>query len=93
MRDINLDTFPMVEVWRGRRLYCTTDEGPLLFTLPRGAMTATGNKTISFLAFGSASSTQVRLTGSVKRGRIKALAEAIIEMERPTGAGYWRSLP
>lgn len=85
MRDIDVDKFGTVELWKGRRLLLLTDEGMQLFALPRGALTTTRyNGTMSAL-FGSGANA-TRLTGSHKKGRLAALVAVLIEMERPAGS-------
>lgn len=85
MRIIGLDEFDSIELWRGRRLYCTSSAGPQIFALPRGAMTVTRSNTTVFISFGTPTRSTCQITGSERRGRADALARGIIQMERPTG--------
>ncbi len=88
LRDIDVDQYRQVEVWRGRRLLLEGADGSvLLMKLPGGAMSrSAGVKDHVAASFGSVSATSVRLTGSARKGRLAAIVHAIIEMERPKEA-------
>lgn len=91
MRLINIDEHATVELWPGRRLFLGDPEGMSLVTLPRSAMSVSpSNSTTGFIYFGTAAHSTVQIRGSKAKGRLLALADAIIEMERPAGG---RTLP
>lgn len=84
MRTINLDDYATVEVWPGRRLYCTSpDDLPSLFQLPRSTMTGLQGKERDQLHFGTLARTTVLVTGSHKKARVLMLADALVSAERP----------
>jgi len=83
MRLLNLDGFDSIELWRGRRLYCTSSAGPQIISLPRGAMTTSRSKTTQFISFGSPTRTSCQVSGSARKGLVEVLAAGIVELERP----------
>lgn len=88
MRTINLDDYATVEVWPGRRLYCTSpDDLPSIFQLPRSTMTGLQGKERDQLHFGTLDRTTVLVSGSHKKGRAWMLADALISAERPDEEG------
>lgn len=84
MRLIQLDDYSTVEVWPGRRLFLGGSSGSMLISLPKAAMTVSlNNDKTGFIYFGGAAKSTVQITGSKTKGRIAALADAIVEQERP----------
>lgn len=84
MNLIEIDSTVEVELWPGRRLLVLRADGPDLFSLPRGAMKLTDLGKRASIYFGSPTRSTVQLAGPAVR--VNAIADAIIEMERPTGA-------
>lgn len=85
MRLIQIDEHATVELWPGRKLFLGNDDGMSLITLPRSAMSVSlSNGTTGFIYFGTAAKSTVQITGSKAKGRLMALADAILEMERPS---------
>jgi len=84
MRLIQIDDYSTVEVWQGRKLFLGSPDGMLILAMPRSAMSVSLNtNNIGFIYFGSAARSTVQITGSKAKGRLMALADAIVEMERP----------
>lgn len=88
MRIIELKRGATIELWPGRRVQVDQGDEFALFALPRTAMRydvggSTGTGSISF---GSIDKTSVRIVAS--SALIKALAEGIVELERPSQEGY-----
>lgn len=93
MRIINIDDHATAEVWSGRRLFLGSPSGMLLINLPRAAMSVSLHDEIGFIYFGTAARSTVQVTGSKTKGRLLALADAIIEMDRPATALGRKVLP
>lgn len=84
MRLIQLDDHATVEIWPGRRLFLGNPDGMSLVTLPKSAMSVSlTNQKSGFIYFGSAARSTVQISGSKAKGRLMALADALVEMERP----------
>lgn len=84
MRLINIDEHATVELWPGRKLFLGNPDGMQLVSLPRQAMSSSLYSTNGFIYFGTAARSTVQITGTKTKGRLLALADAILEMERPT---------
>lgn len=77
MRIIDIRKAVNVELWTGRRLFVEDGDGPAVYSLPKGAMSA-HRTTISF---GSVTRTTVQIVGT--QHSIKTLSELIAAQERP----------
>jgi hypothetical protein len=85
MRTIHLDDCKVIELWGGRRLFCSGsgDDDPSIINLPRGSMTTLNGSRNQQLMFGTVGKTTLIVSGSRSKGKVAALAQAIIESERP----------
>lgn len=77
MRIIDIRKAVNVELWTGRRLFIEDGDGPAVYSLPKGAMSA-HRTTISF---GSVTRMTVQIVGT--QHSIKTLSELIAAQERP----------
>jgi len=84
VRLFDLDSMHEVELWPGRRMYFTDDDGVNIVNLPRGAMTTLKMKRKIQLNFGNASGTTVQINGPA--AEMSLLAAAIVDLERPKAA-------
>lgn len=83
MRLIQIDEHDTVELWPGRKLFMTGPNGTSIIALPRTCMVLTLHPKNGFVHFGPSGRSTVQVTGSRAKGRLEALAAAIVEAERP----------
>lgn len=82
MKLIELNEANDIELWPGRRLfYRDKDDNPVIVGLPRGAMRVAVHGRRAHVYFGSTERTGLQLSGN--HTRVGALADAIVELERP----------
>lgn len=87
MRTIDLDDWPVIELWPGRRLFCGgPDVLPVIVSIPRGCMMGIPGRKSDQAFFGSISRTSLVVTGSHAKGKVGRLIEMLVAAERPDGA-------
>ena len=82
MKLIELNDANDLELWPGRRLfYRDKGDNPVIVGLPRGAMRVDVHGRRAHIYLGNAERSSVQLSGN--HTRIGAIADAIVELERP----------